>query len=95
MKSHYEDGELDRKETIARLVKDVDNWDLDRLRCYARECVERDLQLLTGDDLIDQWLSEMDSDQLPRFTYGAADTGSVTGSTPLEMPGKSIHRRAS
>ncbi|GEM_PF-1001735 len=85
MKSHYEDGELDRKETIARLVQDVENWDIERLRCYAKECVERDLQLMTSDDLIDHWVSEMDSGDMPRFTYGEQETASTFGA-PLEMP---------
>lgn len=93
MKSHYEDGELDRKETITRLVKDVENWDIERLRCYARECVERDLQLLTSDDLIDHWMSEMGSDQAPRFTYGVDE--SIGSATPIEMPNKSKRQRAS
>ncbi len=93
MKSHYQDGELDRAETIARLVDDVKNWDLERLRCYARECVERDLQVLTADDLIDHWISEMDSDQVPRYTYSEQEPASDFG-VPLEMP-QSKRRRAS
>lgn len=77
MKNHYEGGELDRKETISRLVADVENWDIERLRCYAKECVEADLQRLTSDDLIDHWASELGSDEIPRFTYSTSEYSPV------------------
>lgn len=92
MKSHYEGGELDRKETIAKLVADVENWDTERLIGYARECAERDLQSMTSDDLIDHWVSEMDSDEVPRFNYMTQEDDEQA---PVFEINRTQHKRAS
>ena len=99
MKMHYEDAELDREKTIELLVKEVANWDMDRLIDYARQCVERDLKLMTSDGLVDYWVSEMDSDLVPKYTYknnvDSSDKVADGADAPLYELHKHAHKRAS